>query len=354
MKKIKGGYYIKARCIQESKIVHAPPHIREIWDWLIQKAMWKNGKKLKRGQLVKTYKDIQDGLAWYIGFRKKTYNDDECEKALSWLAKEGMILKERTTRGLLITIINYDLFQDFQNYEHESEYEEGDERGDESENGGGYESDTKAESAVPELPSTPQENSPPFPIKAEAKEERERNEVGDEEGDERGLGAATIEKEINTEYRRKENTDLQSSPALAPSRGKKGKRSKPKVPKPEASIEWLKAIPPETVKELAEYYHIEERLVRLRAEAVIDWCEAKGESYEDYKAGLRTFIRRYIEDHPEAVKKPIVTFEVHSEQGQASMENRPRTPEEQARMDARLADLRKQRELLAQGKTMNK
>ena len=36
--KIKGGYYIKARQIQQSKIAYAPPYVREIWDWLLMQA----------------------------------------------------------------------------------------------------------------------------------------------------------------------------------------------------------------------------------------------------------------------------------------------------------------------------
>ena len=45
--KIQGGYYIKARKIQESEIAHAPPHVREIWDWLLWDANWKDNGKLK-------------------------------------------------------------------------------------------------------------------------------------------------------------------------------------------------------------------------------------------------------------------------------------------------------------------
>ena len=42
--KIKGGYYIKARQIQDSEIAHSPPHFREIWDWLIKEANHKDKK----------------------------------------------------------------------------------------------------------------------------------------------------------------------------------------------------------------------------------------------------------------------------------------------------------------------
>jgi len=44
MSKIKGGYYIKARCIQDSEISIMPPYIREIWDWLLKEANHTNKK----------------------------------------------------------------------------------------------------------------------------------------------------------------------------------------------------------------------------------------------------------------------------------------------------------------------
>jgi hypothetical protein len=37
---IKGGYYLKARYIQNSRIATAPSAYREIWDWLIKTAIY--------------------------------------------------------------------------------------------------------------------------------------------------------------------------------------------------------------------------------------------------------------------------------------------------------------------------
>lgn len=121
MTKIKGGYYLKARCIQESEISHAPPYVREIWDWLIKEANHCDTKICKRGQTIRTFKDIQEGLCWYAGWRKHTYSKDQCEKAMKWLRKATMIATEKTTRGLLITVLNYDKFQTSSNYETDNE-----------------------------------------------------------------------------------------------------------------------------------------------------------------------------------------------------------------------------------------
>ena len=59
---INGGYYIKARKIQESDIAFAPPHVREIWDWLIKEVNHIDSCKIKRGQTMRSLRDIQEGL----------------------------------------------------------------------------------------------------------------------------------------------------------------------------------------------------------------------------------------------------------------------------------------------------
>jgi len=119
--KIKGGYYIKARCIQNSEIAIMPPYIREIWDWLLKEANHTdkkiNGTVIKRGQLIRTFKDIQEGLKWMVGWRKMTYKKWQCENAMKFLRKRGMITTRKTTRGMLITICKYDYYQNPENYE---------------------------------------------------------------------------------------------------------------------------------------------------------------------------------------------------------------------------------------------
>ena len=116
MPEIEGGYYIKARKIQESEIAHAPPHVREIWDWLIKEANHKDNGKFKRGQTMRSYNDIRNGLKWHVGFRTERYSKNHCETAMRWLTKRGMIHTAKTTRGMIITIVNYDIYQNPMNY----------------------------------------------------------------------------------------------------------------------------------------------------------------------------------------------------------------------------------------------
>jgi len=117
---IEGGYYIKARKIQESEIAYVSPHIREIWDWLLKEANHKDckyaGIEIKRGQCIRSYKDIQEGLSWKIGYRKMKYSKNHCETAMRWLTKHTMVHTMKLTHGMLVTILNYNKYQDPKNY----------------------------------------------------------------------------------------------------------------------------------------------------------------------------------------------------------------------------------------------
>ena len=125
MERIEGGYYIKARSIQNSAIMKQPPYVREIWDWLLKEANHKdvkiNGKVIKRGQLMRSMKEIREGLTWYIGYRKMVYCENHTKRAMKFLRKALMIDTTREPGGLLITICNYDYYQNPENYERTNE-----------------------------------------------------------------------------------------------------------------------------------------------------------------------------------------------------------------------------------------
>lgn len=97
------------------EISKKPPHYREVFIWLIvnanHKAARSSGRLIQRGQLVRSYNDIRDALSWYVGARKDRYKSRQIENALKWLRKEGMIRTTKTTRGLVITICDYDSYQ---------------------------------------------------------------------------------------------------------------------------------------------------------------------------------------------------------------------------------------------------
>ena len=127
---IPGGYYIKARKIQESDIALAPPNVRELWDWLIKEANHKDvkigGIIIKRGQLIRTINDMRNGLRWKIGYRFQMYNEDSMKNAMRWLRKHHMVTCTKTPVGSVITVCNYDIYQNPKNYDYTDDYTSGD------------------------------------------------------------------------------------------------------------------------------------------------------------------------------------------------------------------------------------
>ena len=121
MTKISGGYYIKARCIKNSSIANAPPYVREIWDYLLREANHKDKKYsgyiIKRGQLFRSYRDIRDDLCWKVGYRTERYNENQMKMGMRYLMKQLMITVAKQPRGNIITVCNYDYYQNPKNYD---------------------------------------------------------------------------------------------------------------------------------------------------------------------------------------------------------------------------------------------
>lgn len=122
---IPGGYYLKARKIDDSEIAKAPPSIREVWDWLMRNANFKEVDGVKRGQLLTSYNEIIEGLSWYVGYRKAAYKKHKIETALKWMRARMMIQTTNQTANqtgsLLITVVNYSSYQNPKSYEADNE-----------------------------------------------------------------------------------------------------------------------------------------------------------------------------------------------------------------------------------------
>ena len=125
MANIPKGYIIVARRIYDSKVANMPPHCREIWLWLIQKANHKRkkicGRWIERGSMLTSYAEIIERLSWKVGYRKEAYKKHQCETAMKALTKAAMITTTKTTRGFIVTICNYGIYQNPKNYETDSD-----------------------------------------------------------------------------------------------------------------------------------------------------------------------------------------------------------------------------------------
>ncbi len=115
-----GGFIILARSIHSSPVMDMPPHFREIWLYLLRRAHYKEtivGRKvLQRGQCLINYKETLRDLSWFQGFKRFEYTESQFKNAITALTREGMITRQKTARGAIITIVNYDKYQNPENY----------------------------------------------------------------------------------------------------------------------------------------------------------------------------------------------------------------------------------------------
>jgi len=98
-----------------------PPATRELWFYILRKVNHRDNGKLKRGQGFFNITDVIEDLSWFVGFRKMTYSKDMLVKALRRLREGGMIASMKTSRGIIITVCKYDIYQDPKNYEDTNE-----------------------------------------------------------------------------------------------------------------------------------------------------------------------------------------------------------------------------------------
>lgn len=101
----------------ESDFFNFTPCCREVYLWLLLNVNFVDGRKFKRGQMFTSIGKIREELAWYVGFRKNQYTDNQIRTALNNLVTNEMINTAKTTRGLHITVCNYDTYQNPDNYD---------------------------------------------------------------------------------------------------------------------------------------------------------------------------------------------------------------------------------------------
>ena len=134
---IPGGYILLSRKLIESEIWNKPPLYLKVWIYLLSKAQHKEYKGLKRGQLWITYQDIIEDCSWMVGARKEKPSKSQVFNVLEWMrntcsesndesnsnatTSETMITTTKATRGMLITIENFNVYQNSKNYESNSE-----------------------------------------------------------------------------------------------------------------------------------------------------------------------------------------------------------------------------------------
>lgn len=123
---------MESKDIINSPIWHKPPLYFKVWHYLLIKAQYSDYGRLKRGQLVTTVKELQKACSYKIGYRTETPTAKQIRTILEWLRNpdegvhEGvyespMIVTTKVTSGILVTICNYNVYQDQSYYEGNNE-----------------------------------------------------------------------------------------------------------------------------------------------------------------------------------------------------------------------------------------
>lgn len=107
------GYTLWARQALDSDIFFwKPDKWFKIWFYIVNKVNWKDGNQFKRGQQYFTYQEIMDKT-------KATHSTvDHC---IRYLKEATMIATRKATRGMVITVLNYDRYQSVDTYKSDTE-----------------------------------------------------------------------------------------------------------------------------------------------------------------------------------------------------------------------------------------
>lgn len=118
---IPGGYILQPRVWDSSDHAKMPPVTRELWHYLLRSVNHTDNGKYCRGTGFFSLSNIQESLCWFVGYRKETYSKPQLTKSLRRLCEGNMIETAKATRGIYVTVLNYDYYQDPKNYERNSE-----------------------------------------------------------------------------------------------------------------------------------------------------------------------------------------------------------------------------------------
>ena len=126
------GFILIGRKILESNIWSKPPLYLKVWMFLLCNAQYQTYKNLERGQLITSIPEIQETCTYYAGYRKEKPSKKQIADILEYLrnprdgingrnANDPMIVTAKVTHGMLVTICNFNDYQDAKFYERNNE-----------------------------------------------------------------------------------------------------------------------------------------------------------------------------------------------------------------------------------------
>ena len=115
------GYFFIARKMFLSWLMEKPSLFFKLWLWMLNEANFKDRGSLKRGQFITSVNGMREAMSHMVGYRKVTPTVGQIRSAYEAFTRRKMISITKTTRGMVVTILNYDHYQSPTNYELHSE-----------------------------------------------------------------------------------------------------------------------------------------------------------------------------------------------------------------------------------------
>lgn len=113
---IAGGYILVARKTLESELMEMPAHYAKAWLWLLLKASYSDGRRLKRGQCHFTLDELAKALTSKRGYRTVQATRRVAWTVCEWFRERRMAVTTKVTRGIVLTICQYGRYQNADNY----------------------------------------------------------------------------------------------------------------------------------------------------------------------------------------------------------------------------------------------
>ncbi len=124
--RIGGGYILLARQLLKSGIMEKPPLYLKLWVWMLLQASHTDHGSLRRGQFFTSLGKMRNAMAYKAGFRIIKPTIKEIRGFIEFITISTMAGTMKGIRGTVITILNYDHYQNFLNYEgHNGGHREG-------------------------------------------------------------------------------------------------------------------------------------------------------------------------------------------------------------------------------------
>ncbi len=124
----KKGFILLARKMISSDIFSKPPLYLKVWIYILSSAYHTESGGIQRGEFKTSIKEIQDACTFYVGYRKEVPTPKQIRSILEYLRKPcerntkgAMIDTAKVTHGILIKVLNYDVYQNFKLYEGNNE-----------------------------------------------------------------------------------------------------------------------------------------------------------------------------------------------------------------------------------------